>query len=120
MSKTIVREKLIDLYKNKLSFEEVIEIQDAYKSIYGILVEKSALAPFYLVRYSTGYTTSEIAEFVGTTPQDVEDVLLFTYSLLGELLQLDDATIVRKVDKPLRRAAGDVLNRIYENFTEIE
>jgi hypothetical protein len=120
VSKTIVREKIRDFFKDKLSFEEVVEIQEAYKSVYGVLVDRSALAPFYLVRYSIGYSPEEIAEMVGATTQDVQDVLLFTFSVLGEMLQLDDAMVVRKVDKPLRTAAQDVLNKIYLTFTEVE
>lgn len=120
MSKTIVREKFRDFYKGKLSFEEVVEIQEAYKSIYGILIEKSALAPFYLVRYSVGYSPEEIADMVGTTTADVTDTLLFTFAVLGEVLQLDDAMVIRRIDKPLRTAAQDVLNKIYQNFVEIE
>jgi hypothetical protein len=120
VSKTIVREKIRDFFKGRLSFEEVVEIQEAYKSVYGVLVDRSALAPFYLVRYSIGYSPEEIAEMVGSTTQDVQDVLLFTFSVLGEMLQLDDAMIIRKVDKPLRLAAQDVLNKIYLTFTEVE
>jgi hypothetical protein len=120
VSKTIVREKIRDFFKGKLSFEEVVEIQEAYKSVYGVLVDRSALAPFYLVRYSIGYSPEEIAEMVGATTQDVKDVLLFTFAVLGEMLQLDDAMIVRKVDKPLRLAAQDVLDKIYLTFTEVE
>lgn len=120
MSKTIVREKFRDFFKDKLPFEEVIEIQDAYKSVYGVLIEKDALAPFYLVRYSIGYSPEEIAEMVGSFTQEVQDTLLFTFTVLGEVLQLDDAMIVRRVDKPLRTAAEGVLTKIYENFVEIE
>lgn len=120
MSKTIVREKFRDFYKGKLSFEEVVEIQAAYQSVYGLLVERSALAPFYLVRYSIGYSPEEIAEMVGAMTQEVQDTLLYTFAVLGEVLQLDDAMIIRRVDKPLRIAAQDVLTKIYENFVEIE
>jgi hypothetical protein len=120
VSKTLVREKIKDFFKGRLSFEEVIEIQEAYKSVYGVLVDRSALAPFYLVRYSIGYSPEEIAQMVGSTTQDVQEVLLFTFAVLGEVLQLDDAMIVRKLDKPLRIAAQDVLNKIYLTFTEVE
>ena len=120
MSKTLVREKIKDFFKGRLSFEEVFEIQEAYKSVYGVLVDRSALAPFYLVRYSIGYNPEEIAQMVGATTQDVQEVLLFTFAVLGEVLQLDDAMIVRKLDKPLRIAAQDVLDKIYLTFTEVE
>ncbi len=120
VSKTLVREKIKDFFKGRLSFEEVIEIQEAYKSVYGVLVDRSALAPFYLVRYSIGYSPEEIAQMVGATTQDVQEVLLFTFAVMGEVLQLDDAMIVRKLDKPLRIAAQDVLDKIYLTFTEVE
>lgn len=120
VSKTIVREKFRDFYKGRLSFEEVVEIQEAYRSVYGILVERNALAPFYLMRYSIGYSPEEIAEMVGSYTKDVQDTLLFMFAILGEVLQIDDALIIRRVDKPLRSAAQDVLTKIYENFVEIE
>lgn len=120
VSKTIVREKFRDFYKGRLSFEEVVEIQEAYKSVYGILVERNALSPFYLMRYSIGYSPEEIAEMVGSYTQDVQDTLLFTFAILGEVLQIDDALVIRRIDKPLRSAAQDVLTKIYENFVEIE
>lgn len=120
MSKAIVREKFKDFFKGKLSIEEEAEIRDAYKSIYGLLIDKDVFAVPYLIKYSQGYTVDEMSEMYGSDPDEIKDSLKYTYAIFGELLQLDDAMVVRRVDAPLRGAAAKVLNRIYEDFVEIE
>jgi hypothetical protein len=120
MSKAIVREKFKDFFKGKLSLEEETEIRDAYKSIYALLIDKDIFAVPYLIRYSQGYTVEEISEIYGSDIEDIKNSLKYTFVIFGEVLQLDDAMIVRRIDKPLRAAASNVLNRIYEDFVEIE
>jgi hypothetical protein len=120
MSKAIVREKFKDFFKEKLSLEEEAEIRDAYKSVYGLLIDKDVFSIPYLVRYSKGYTVGEISEIYGAEVEDIKSSLKYTYALFGEVLQLDDAMIVRRIEVPLRAAAAKVLNRIYEDFVEIE
>lgn len=120
MSKAIVREKFKDFFKGKLSVEEEAEIRDAYKSIYGLLIDKDVFAVPYLIKYSQGYTVDEMSEIYGSDPGEIKDSLKYTYAIFGELLQLDDAMVVRRVDAPLRGAAARVLTRIYEDFVEIE
>lgn len=120
MSKAIVREKFKDFFKGKLSLEEETEIRDAYKSVYGLLIDKDVFSIPYLIKYSQGYTVEEMSEIYGSDADEIKDSLKFTYALFGEVLQLDDAMIIRRIDIPLRSAAAKVLNRIYEEFTEIE
>lgn len=120
MSKAIVREKFKDFFKGRLSIEEEAEIRDAYKSIYGLLIDKNVFSIPYLIKYSQGYSIDEMAEMYGSDTEDIRDSLKYTYAIFGEVLQLDDAMVVRKVDVPLRGAAAKVLNRIYEDFVEIE
>lgn len=120
MSKAIVREKFKDFFKGRLPFEEVIEIQDAYKAIYGMMVEYDSLGPVYLVRYSTGYSIDELATMFGSSTESVTKSLHYTYVLFGEVLQLDDSMIIRRINKPLQRAAKSVLYKIYTEFGEIE
>jgi len=120
MSKAIVREKFKDFFKGKLSVEEETEIRDAYKAVYGLLIEKDIFSISYLIRYSQGYSPEEMSEIYGADVADIKDSLKYTYALFGELLQLDDAMIVRRLDVPLRKAAANVLNKIYEEFVEIE
>ena len=120
MSKAIVREKFKDFFKGKLSVEEQSEIKDAYAAIYGLLIDYDVFSIPYLVRYSQGYTIPEIAEIYGSTEATIRETLHYTYSLFGEVLQLDDEMIARRVDKPMRTAAANVLHRIYTEFLEIE
>jgi hypothetical protein len=120
MSKAIVREKFKDFFKGKLSLEEETEIRDAYKSIYALLIDKDIFSISYLIRYSQGYTIEEISEIYGADSEDIKISLKFTFAIFGEVLQLDDDMIVRRIDKPLRVAAANVLKRIYEEFVEIE
>ena len=120
MSKAIVREKFKDFFKGRLSIEEETEIREAHKAAYGLLIDKDVFSIPYLIRYSQGYTILEISEIYGSEPADIKDSLKYTYGLFGELLQLDDAMVVRRVDVPHRDAAAKVLNRIYEDFVEIE
>jgi hypothetical protein len=120
MSKAIVREKFKDFFKEKLSLEEEAEIRDAYKSIYSLLIDKDVFSVSYLVRHSQGYSIDEISEIYGADVEDIKDSLKYTYGIFGEVLQLDDAMIVRRIDVPLREAAAKVLKRIYEDFVEIE
>jgi hypothetical protein len=120
MSKAIVREKFKDFFKGRLPFEEVIEIQEAYKAIYGLMIEYDSLAPVYLVRYSTGYSIEELADMFGSSTESVIKALHHTYVLFGEVLQLDDSMIIRRIQKPLQTAAKSVLYKIYIEFGEIE
>lgn len=120
MSKTIVREKLKDYFKEGLSFEERLEVSDALESLYGVFIDQNAFAPAYLYRYSIGYSCAEIAEMYDHTVESVQTSLWYCYSLLGEALQLDDEMLVRKVKHPLKEVAEDILHRIYTNFTEVE
>lgn len=120
MSKAIVREKLKDFFKGRLPFEEVLEIQEAYKSLYGLIMEYDSLSVVYLLRYSTGYSIEELSEMFGTSAESVIKSLHYTYILFGEVLQLDDNMIIRRVDKPLQKAAKSVLYKIYTEFVEIE
>lgn len=120
MSKAIVREKLRDYFKEGLSFEERLEVKEALGSLYGVFVDHNAFAPAYLYRYSIGYSCEEIADLYGHTVDEVQRTLHYCYALLGEVLQLDDEMLIRKVQKPLKEVAEDILNRIYTNFTEVE
>jgi hypothetical protein len=120
MSKTIVREKLRDYYKEGLSFEERLEVKDALDSLYGVFIEYDAFANVYLYRYSIGYTCEELADTYGQTVEDIRNTLRYCFALLGEVLQLDDEMIVRRVHKPLKETAANILHRIYNEFTEVE
>jgi hypothetical protein len=120
MSKAIVREKFKDFFKGKLPVEEETEIRDAYKAVYGLLMDEDVFSVPYLIKYSQGYSIEEISEIYGTSTSEIKNTLRFTYIIFGEVLQLDDSMIVRKVDPPLRKAAGKVLDRIFEEFMEIE
>lgn len=120
MSKAIVREKFRDFFKGRLSFEEQTEIRDAFKSLYGIITEYDALAAPYLVKYSEGFLIGEIAELYGTDPESVKTTLLYSFALFGEVLQLDDDMLVRRLDKPLQAVAATIFQRIYREFVEIE
>ncbi len=120
MSKAIVREKFKDFFKGRLSLEEETEIRDAHQAIYGLLIDKDVFSIPYLIKYSQGYTVEELSEIYGSEVEDIKDSLKYTYALFGEVLQLDDAMIIRRIDVPLRVAAAKVLNRIYEDFVEIE
>jgi hypothetical protein len=120
MSKAIVREKFKDFFKGRLSIEEETEIRDAYKSIYALLIDKDVFSISYLIKYSQGYSPEEISEIYGSDVEDIKESLKYTYVIFGEVLQLDDEMIVRRLDTPLRRAATKVLQKIYDEFTEIE
>lgn len=120
MSKTIVREKLRDYYKDSLSFEEVLEVKDALRSLYGIFIEYDVFAPAYLYRYSIGYSCEELSQIYDQPVENVRKSLRYCYALLGEVLQLDDEMLIRRVSKPLKETAADILRRIYDDFTEVE
>jgi hypothetical protein len=120
MSKAIVREKFRDFFKGKLSFEERTEIREAFNSLYGIITEYDALAAPYLVKYSEGYLTQEIAQMYGTDESSVKETLLYTFSLFGEVLQLDDEILLKRLDKPLRSVAATIFQKIYREFVEVE
>lgn len=120
MSKTIVREKFRDFFKGRLSFEEELEIKDAYSSLYAILIDADVFTPAYLTRFSQGFTIEELSEIYGAPIEDIKNSLGYAYELFGEVLQLDDSMIVRRVDKELRPSASRVLSKIYSEFLEIE
>jgi hypothetical protein len=120
MSKLVVREKLRDFYKNRLSFEEELEIKDAYESLYGILLDVHPFAPPILTRYSEGYYLDELSEMYGLTQEEVIGILHSCFALIGEVLQLDDAVIVRRVQKSLQDSARTLFSRMYKELTEIE
>lgn len=120
MSKLVVREKLRDFFKNRLNFEEALEIKDAYESLYGLLVDLHPFAPAILTRYSEGYSIEELKEIYGLTSEETIEILHACFSLLGEVLQLDDALIVRRVQKPLQESARNLLFRMYKELTEID
>lgn len=120
MSKTIVREKLRDFFKGKLSFEEQLEIKDAYSSLYALFIDKDVFIPAYLTRFSQGFSLDELSEIYGASTDDIRESLRYAYDLLGEVLQLDDEMVVRRIDQELRGSASRVLTRIYFGFVEIE
>jgi len=120
MSKLVVREKLRDFYKNRLSFEEELEIKDAYESLYGLLVDVNLLAPAILTRYSEGYSIEELSTMYGVDQEEIIQTLHTCFALIGEVLQLDDALIVRRVQKPLQDSAKSLLSKMYKELTEID
>lgn len=119
MSKLIVREKLRDLYKSVLSVEETLEIKEAISALYPVLLERELFLPPMLDRYCQGYTISDLAERYTFSEEVVAGHLRFAYELLGDLLQLDDAIVVRKVEQPLRETAATILQNIYIEGREL-
>lgn len=120
MSKLVVREKLRDFCKNRLSFEEALEIKDAYESLYGLLLDCHLFAPAILTRYSEGYSIEELSTMYGLEQEEIITILHTCFSLIGEVLQLDDALIVRRVQKPLQDSAKNLLSKMYKELTEID
>lgn len=120
MSKLIVREKLRDLYKNRLTTEEMLEIKDAYSSLYGLFIEHHPFAPIFITKYAEGYSIEELSESYDTSTTEIMETLRYCYSLFGEVLQLDDASVVRKIDKALRPTAQSLLSKMYVEFQEVE
>jgi hypothetical protein len=119
MSKLIVREKLRDYFKHRVTAEEAVEIKDALKSMYGFIIDIHPFAMAFIVRYSHGYTVDEISEMFGIERAEVVRVMQVAYAILGDVLELDDASVVRKAPLILRQTAADILAKIYEEFREL-
>jgi len=119
MSKLIVREKLRDYFKHKVSAEEAVEIKDALKSMYGLILDVHPFAMAFIIRYSSGYTVDEISQAFGIDRPEVIRIMHTAYAILGDVLELDDASVVRKAPPILRQTAADILTKIYEEFREL-
>lgn len=119
MSKLIVREKLRDLFKNMVSAEEALEIKDALDSLYGLFLTRNPFLTPMLIRYAEGFTVDELAIKFDMPREEVGDHLRYAYALLGELLSLDDAIVIRRVDPLQREVAATILNSIYIEDKEL-
>lgn len=119
MSKLIVREKLRDLFKNMLSVEESLEVKEAISDLYGVFLDKDPFLAPMLIRHAEGYSVEEISEHYAVSREQTQSMLEYAYGLLGDLLMLDDAIVLRRIPQGQKEAAAKILDLLYREGTEL-